>query len=130
MIEEDLTVLTFPAADNSVSHMHEPFLERASGDGDTRGQALGAFLTLPLIDRVATEPGALKSEAMAYQLRACASYLDEQHPDSEEITHLREIVRVARTASESGNKRLLWAPMLAFAYWLEQELRLEESLDV
>ena len=124
-----MTVLSFSPADRGTRRLHEPFLERAS-EGDERGHALGAFLTLRLVDRIAEDPQALKSEALLYQLKAAATYLEEVYPATEDINHLREIVRVASTVNETGNKRLLWAPMLAFAYWLEQQIRLDESLDV
>ncbi len=124
-----MTVTPIAPGMRSTPHLHEPFLERASGGGDQRGHALGAFLTLRLIDRIAEAPGAAKSESLAYQVRACATYLGELVPTTEEVSHLREIVHVARSVQETGNKRLLWAPLQAFAYWLEQELRLEESID-
>ncbi|MSR06344.1 MAG: hypothetical protein EXR93_04630 [Gemmatimonadetes bacterium] len=124
-----MTVLPFSPTDRGTPHLHEPFLERAS-EGDERGHALGAFLTLRVIDRIAQDPAALRSEALLYQLKAAGTYLEEVYPQSEEINHLREIVRIARTVNETGNKRLLWSPMLAFAYWLEMELRTDESLDV
>src|SRR6185436_19261371 len=41
-----------------------------------------------------------------------------------------EIVRVAQRSLRTNNRGLLWAPLLAFAYWLENELQLDESLDV
>lgn len=125
-----MTVTPISSATRSAPHLHEPFLERASGSGDQRGHALGAFLMLRLVDRIAEEAKALKSEALAYQLRACMQYIDEIYPQTEEVTHLREIVRLAESASDAGNKRLLWAPLLAYGYWLEQQLRLDESLDV
>lgn len=125
-----MTVTPISAAIGSAPHLHEAFLERASDGGDEPGHALGAFLTLRLVDQIAENAKASRAEALAYQLRACATYLDEAYPLTEEVTHLREIVRVARIACESGNKRLLWSPMQAFAYWLERELRLDESLDV
>lgn len=130
LIEADVTVTPISAAIGSTPHLHEAFLERASDGGDERGHALGAFLTLRLVDRIAEDPKALKSDAMAYQLRACQTYLDEVYPQTEEVTHLEEIVRVAESAIRAGNKRLLWAPMLAYAFSLEQQLRLDESLDV
>jgi tetratricopeptide (TPR) repeat protein len=125
-----LTVTPIAFAERSGTHLHEPFLERASGDDEERGHALGAFLTLRLVDRIAEDAKALTSEALKFQLRACATYLDEVYPQTDEVTHLREIVRVAESASRAGNKRLLWAPLLAYAFWLEQQLRLDESLDV
>lgn len=111
--------------------MHEPFLERASSPNSRfRPHALGAFLTLRAVDRVIEGPGSLPDQALAYQLKACTDYLDELHPQNEEVSHLREIVRLGRKVSESSSNQLLWSPLLAYAYWLEQQLRLSESLDV
>jgi tetratricopeptide (TPR) repeat protein len=110
--------------------MHEPFLERASDPelaGDDR-IALAGFLTLRFADR-AGDFREEEKEALAYQARATNDYLDDLEP-SEEVTHLREIVRVATAVGRGKSTHLLSAPLLAFAYWLEQELRLAEALDV
>ena len=125
-----MTVTPIAFATRSAAHLHEPFLARASDGGNERGHALGAFLTLRVVDRIAEEPKIMESEALKYQLRACATYLDEVYPQTEEVTHLREIVRVAESSTTTVNKRRLWAPLLAYGFWLEQQLRLDESLDV
>ena len=126
-----MTVTPINIAAETARHLHRPFLERAADDeAESRPNALGAFLTLRLVDRITEDPGAVGSEALRYQLRACATYLDELYPQTEEINHLYEIVRVADSASTARNLRLLWAPMLAYAFSLEQQLRLTESLDV
>jgi tetratricopeptide (TPR) repeat protein len=69
-------------------------------------------------------------EGLAYQLRAASNYLEELHPQTKDVSHLREIARVAKRVLKTDSRDLLWAPLLAFAYWLENELRLDESLDV
>ncbi len=113
------------------ARLHTPFLERASEPGNRfRAHALGAFLTLRAIDRIAEDPGFLKSDLIVYQLRAAANYLEELEPETNDTNYLREIVRVAQRVSVTSNRRLLWSPLLAFAYWLENELRLDESLDI
>ncbi len=116
-----------------VSNLHEPFLQRAataSTDQSGSGHALGAFLTLRLVDQFF---GALydgHADALAYQTQATRDFLRELHPHTVETNHLLEIVRVADGVRASGSVRLMFPPLLAFAYWLEQELRLDESLDV
>lgn len=110
--------------------MHLPFLERASRPGNQeRTHALGAFLTLRAVDRIAFH-SPVQGESLAFQLRAAATFLDQLKPQNKDVSHLREIIRVAQRATTSGNLNLLWAPLLALAYWLEGELRLQESIDV
>jgi tetratricopeptide (TPR) repeat protein len=111
---------------------HDPFLHRAAerSDRSPNERALGAFLTLRLVDRVVQASGAGDRDALDYQIRATSSYLGELQPPTVETNHLLEIVRVAESAGHSGKRRLLFPPLLAFAYWLEQELRLAEALDV
>ena len=112
----------------SFPNLHTPFLERASRPGNReRSHALGAFLTLRAVDRVA-ENGVI--DGLAYQLRACANYLEQLHPSTNEVSHLRDIVRVAQEVLRVGSRVLMWAPLLAFAFWLENEMRLDEALDV
>jgi tetratricopeptide (TPR) repeat protein len=114
------------------SRLHEPFLERAADPAlaDSGQQALGAFLTLRLIDRFAVDAGPTPPQALEYQTQATRDYLLDLHPQAAEAGHLLEIVRVADAVQCGGNRRLLWAPLQAYAYWLEQELRLSEALDV
>ncbi len=112
--------------------LHEPFLERAAdanaGQGD--GDGLGAFLALRLTDQFAVNGKAICRDATLYQVTATRKFLDDANPRTPEVTHLREIVRVATMALKADDRRLLFPPLMAFAYWLEQELRLDEALDV
>jgi tetratricopeptide (TPR) repeat protein len=124
-----LTVHAFSGVEPTESLLHTPFLERASEPGNReRAHALGAFLTLRAVDRI-SQHATLAADALAFQLRAAAEYLDELHPQTKEVSHLREVIRVAQRIVVSGSRELLWAPLLAFAYWLESEMRLPEALD-
>jgi tetratricopeptide (TPR) repeat protein len=116
--------------DTFLAEMHEPFLERAGEEGvdDGGSTALGAFLALRFADRAADRADGM-AEALAYQARATLDYLDDLEA-SPEVTHLVEITKVARAVARGKSAHLLCPPMLAFAYWLEQELRLSEALDV
>lgn len=113
--------------------LHEAFLERAAsvdpgmGGG---GHALGAFLTMRLVDQFAAETGPAFPDALAYQITSTRDYLANLHPQTVELGHLQEIARAAGAAHERDTNRVLWPPMLAFAYWLEQEHQLSEALDV
>jgi tetratricopeptide (TPR) repeat protein len=114
--------------------LHEPFLERAADTEEQEaggsGNGLGAFLTLRLIDQFSADREKIHREATAYQVTATGEFLNDIYPRTPEVTHLRELVRVAGTALDTKDRRLLLPPLMAFAFWLEQELRLEEAQDV
>ncbi|UCD23848.1 MAG: tetratricopeptide repeat protein [Gemmatimonadota bacterium] len=114
------------------STLHEPFLERAADTSteDPGNNGLGAFLTLRLIDQFSADRDKIQREATAYQVTATSEFLNDIYPETPEVTHLRELVRVAGMALDAKERRLLLPPLMAFAYWLEEELRLDESLDV
>ena len=111
--------------------LHEPFLERASDTERGEGRyALGAFLTLRLADRfrAGEDPG--HPLALAYQTKATRDYLMSLEPETPEVGHLLEIVRLAEAIQQGGTRDLLWAPLLAYGFWLEERLNLTEALDV
>ena len=111
--------------------LHEPFLERAAADNqDTGRSGLGAFLTLRLVDQFAADKLDLRSDAIGYQITATRDFLSDLYPQTVEVVNLQELVRVAAAAHEANDRRLLFSPLLAFAFWLEEELRLDEALDV
>src|SRR3990170_3609600 len=108
------------------SWLHEPFLARAAEPGAEMGRhALGAFLTLRLADRFRPEEEAPHPLALAYQVRATRDYLLDLHPQNPESSHLLEIVRLAEAVQQGGARSMLGPPLLAYAHWLEQELKLE-----
>ena len=114
------------------SSLHEPFLERAA-DTDAQesgGNGLGAFLTLRLIDQFSADRERIHREATAYQVTATGEFLNDIYPHTPEVIHLRELVHVSGTALDTSDRRLLLPPLMAFAFWLEQELRLDEAMDV
>jgi tetratricopeptide (TPR) repeat protein len=114
------------------SHLHEPFLRHAAdpGDGASGGHALGGFLTMRLVDQYAWERARPPQEALDYQIKATRDYLGDLRPRTVETNHLLDIVATADKVRTIDGRRLFWAPLLAFAYWLEAELRLDESYDV
>jgi tetratricopeptide (TPR) repeat protein len=83
-----------------------------------------------LVDQFTTGRPAPHPDALAYQVRATREFLNGLQPPTVESNHLSQIVRLSAGIGASDKTRLLWPPLLAFAYWLEQELRLEEALDV
>ncbi|HKI96594.1 MAG TPA: hypothetical protein VJ992_14995, partial [Gemmatimonadales bacterium] len=109
------------------SSLHEAFLERASAH-PPEPYALSAFLVLRLADSAVR--GILSPSALEYQAAACHEQLAETGGASVERNHLYEIVRIARATRDGETPRILFAPLLAYAFWLEDELRLPEALDV
>lgn len=110
-------------------HLHEPFLERAQRSDIDQRAALAGFLTLRLVDQFAAHRIPPHPDALAYQCNATSEFLREFNSPKTEINHLAEVVRLAQETRPS-DVRLLWPPLMAYAYWLEQELRLDEALDV
>src|SRR5689334_9949430 len=93
--------------DSAVSagvQVHTPFLERASQPGNAeRAHALGAFLTLRAVDRMAEGIRPSVTDGLPFQLRAASNYLTDLHPQTKDVSHLREIVRVAYCALQNRN---------------------------
>ncbi len=111
--------------------LHQPFLERAAGgEASDRAVGLGAFLVMRLVDQFrvdATGPGI---DAIGYQCFSTRSYIADIRPQTETSNMLYEVTRVAQVALESDERRLLFPPLLALAFCLEEEFRLFEALDV
>jgi tetratricopeptide (TPR) repeat protein len=113
---------------------HEPFLERArlqreqEQDGSAR-LALGGYVVARLVDRLLTlevEPSA--TQGFQWQLEAVRRHLTELPSDAPETAHL---VGVVEAISADGLVTPgLWKSLNAYAYFLEHEGRLEESLEM
>jgi tetratricopeptide (TPR) repeat protein len=113
------------------SWLHEPFLARAAEPSNQDGRhALGAFLTMRLADRFRPGEEPAHPLALAYQVRATRDYLLDLDPLNAEAAHLLEIVRLAEVVQQGGARCTLQPSVLAYAFWLEEALRLEEALDV
>lgn len=123
---------TLPDSQTPAKGLHEPFLQRAAdAEADpSSSHALGGFLTMRLVDQFAHDRLPPQLAAVAYQIRATRDFLRGLHPPTVEGNHLLEIVRVAEGVRDDRKVRLLWPPLLAFAFWLENQLRLAEALDV
>jgi tetratricopeptide (TPR) repeat protein len=113
---------------------HAPFLERARAEHERERDvparlALGAYLVSRLIDRLLardTDEGA--REGLLWQLDAVRRHLRELPPDSPESAHLHGIADAVSTGPQPfAGLRL---SLMAYAYFLEHEGRLEESLEV
>jgi tetratricopeptide (TPR) repeat protein len=113
---------------------HEPFLERArlqreqEHDGSAR-LALGAYVVARLVDKLLTiekDDGGI--DGFRWQLEAVRRHVDELPPDAPETAHLAGVVAVVPTEGRPGPS--LWMSLTAYAYFLEHEGRLEESLEM
>jgi tetratricopeptide (TPR) repeat protein len=113
---------------------HEPFLERArlqreqEHDGSAR-LALAAYVVARLVDRLLTldlDPGGMQS--FHWQLEAVRRHLSELAANAPETAHLLGVVQAI---PQDGQRTPgLWMSLTAYAYFLEHEARLEESLEM
>jgi tetratricopeptide (TPR) repeat protein len=109
-----------------------PFLERArlerEQERDASAQlALGGYLVARLIERLLTSDDATESRlGLRWQLEAVRRHVRELPPDLPESAHLRGITDAVHTDGRPlGGLRL---SIMAYAYFLEHEARLEEAL--
>jgi tetratricopeptide (TPR) repeat protein len=113
---------------------HTPFLERARAEHERARDlsarlALGAYLVSRLVARLLLhEEAAVAQEGLLWQLDAVRRHLRELPADSPESAHLHGIA----DAIPSGSQPLasLRLSLMAYAYFLEHEGRLEEALEV
>jgi tetratricopeptide (TPR) repeat protein len=113
---------------------HEPFLERArlqreqARDGSAR-LALGAYVVARLINKLLTlEAGADAIDGFRWQLDAVRRHIDDLPADVPETAHLAGIATAV--PAEGRISAGLWMNLSAYAYFLEHEGRLEESLEI
>jgi tetratricopeptide (TPR) repeat protein len=113
---------------------HEPFLERArlqreqEHEGSAR-LALGAYVVARLIDRLLSldqDPSGM--DGFQWQLEAVRRHIAELPPNSPETAHLAGVVQAISGNGERTSA--VWMSLTAFAYFLEHEGRLEESLEM
>jgi tetratricopeptide (TPR) repeat protein len=113
---------------------HAPFLERARDEHEREHDlsarlALGAYLVSRLVDRMLARddsPGA--REGSLWQLDAVRRHLRELPADSPESAHLHGITDAIPVGSQS--RASLRLSLMAYAYFLEHEGRLEEAIEV
>jgi tetratricopeptide (TPR) repeat protein len=113
---------------------HAPFLERARAEHEHERDvsarlALGAYLVSRLVDRVLTrDEAAGGQDGLLWQLDAVRRHLRELPPDSPESAHLHGITDAIPLGPEPfAGLRL---SLMAYAYFLEHEARLEEAREV
>jgi tetratricopeptide (TPR) repeat protein len=113
---------------------HAPFLERAKAEHQRQRDvsarlALGAYLVSRLVDRLLTRGEEVEAqEGLLWQLDAVRRHLRELPTDSPESAHLHGVTDAVIVGSQPfAGLRL---SLLAYAYFLEHEGRLEEALEV
>lgn len=114
---------------------HEPFLERArlqreqEQDASAR-LALGAYVVARLVDKLLTlsRDDAAGGDGFAWQLEAVRRHVDELPAEAPETAHLAGVV--AAILGQDQPTPSLWMSLTAYAYFLEHEGRLEESLEM
>jgi len=112
---------------------HAPFLERARDEHERdRDQsarlALGAYLVSRLADHVLDTDGATTREGLVWQLDAVRRHLRELPADSPEAAHLHGVTdAIPLEGQPLASLRL---SLMAYAYFLEHEGRLEEGLEI
>ncbi|MDQ3138213.1 MAG: hypothetical protein M3Q93_11590 [Gemmatimonadota bacterium] len=113
---------------------HAPFLERARAEHERERSvsarlALGAYLLARLVDRVLLQDErAGAQEGLLWQMDAVRRHLRELPADSPESAHLHGIAdAIPAGAQPLAGLRL---SLMAYAYFLEHESRLEEAMEV
>jgi tetratricopeptide (TPR) repeat protein len=112
---------------------HEPFLERArlqrEQEQDSSARlAMGAYLVARLVDKLLSLlSGSDGADGFSWQLEAVRRHVSEL-PDTAETAHLNGVVSsIAGAGLPTPNLR---KNLTAYAYFLEHEGRLEESLEM
>jgi tetratricopeptide (TPR) repeat protein len=112
---------------------HAPFLERARAEHERERDmsarlALGAYLASRLIDRLLQPDCPDSRDGFLWQLDAVRRHLRDLPPESPESAHLHGIVDAMPTGSQPAAGLRL--SLMAYAYFLEHEGRLEEALEI
>lgn len=112
---------------------HAPFLERARAEHERERAtsarlALGAYLVSRLIDRLFQPESPEAHQSFLWQLDAVRRHLHDLPPDSPESAHLHGIVDAMPSGPQSAASLRL--SLMAYAYFLEHEGRLEEALEI
>ncbi len=127
--------LLFGEVGNSTDTLtHEPFLERArlqreqEREGSAR-LALGAYVVARLVDKLLTlDADAEQLEGFRWQLEAVRRHVNDLPADAPETAHLAGVVSAVPMQAKVTSG--LWMSLTAYAYFLEHEGRLEESLEL
>ncbi len=113
---------------------HAVFLRRLAGASSATAldARLGnsAFLALRLVDLLAPGGEPIHPDAFRYQHAATERACGELPATKTETAHLVGLVHSTAEAFRARDARLVVPALLAYAHYLEDELRLDEALDV
>jgi len=113
---------------------HAVFLRRLAGASSATAldARLGnsAFLALRLVDLLAPGSEPVHPDAFRYQHAATERACGELPATKTETAHLVGLVHSTAEAFRARDARLVVPALLAYAHYLEDELRLDEALDV
>jgi tetratricopeptide (TPR) repeat protein len=113
---------------------HAVFLERMAGapTASSSEARLGraAFVALRLVDLLGHDREALHAGAFHYQHVATERACRDLPADRTETTHLVGLVQSAADAFQADANSLALPALIAYAHYLEDEMRLEQALDV
>ena len=113
---------------------HAVFLRRLAGASSATAldARLGnsAFLALRLVDLLAPGGEPVHPDAFRYQHAATERACSELPATKTETAHLVGLVHSTAEAFGARDARLVVPALLAYAHYLEDELRLDEALDV
>jgi tetratricopeptide (TPR) repeat protein len=87
-------------------------------------------VALRLVDLLGHDREALHADAFHYQHVATERACRDLPADRTETTHLAGLVQSAADAFQADDNRLALPALLAYAHYLEDEMRLEQALDV
>ena len=113
---------------------HAPFLERARIERERDREhlarlALGAYVVARLVDRLLSGiEGVEAREGFAWQIAAVRRHLSDLPIEAPEAAHLRGIADAV--PADHAPTPALRLCLTAYAYFLEHEARLDESLDI
>src|SRR5439155_21895541 len=89
-----------------------------------------AFLALRLVDLLGPRRGPAHADVFRYQHAATERVCRELPNDCTETSHLTGLVRAVADAFQDQDVRIVVPALLAYAHYLENEVRLEDALDV
>lgn len=114
---------------------YAPFLARARSAGqpgstdESARCALGAYLVLRLLERVLATDSGEPSEGLEWQTQSTMRFLQDLPSEGPEPAHLLGLVEAV--ALEPRQRRaVVRLSLIAYAFYLEQEGRYEEALEV
>jgi tetratricopeptide (TPR) repeat protein len=123
-----------PATSERRNPAHAAFLERYARQSPEKSRdarfAQAAFLALRLVDLLRADRERARRDAFHYQYAALDRLVHELPPDCSETRHVKGLVCSAWDAFQEEDIQLAVPALLAYAHYLEDELRLEEALDV